>query len=156
LGRLAPQKNPQLLLSAFALAAGSTPWLRLLFVGEGPLRPELERLASSLDVSDRIVWCGWVDAAEALPAFDIFALPSCWESLSYAVLEAMASGLPVVATDAGGTMELIKDREAGYVVPAEDIGGFADALSELGRNAELRAVMGASAAAASSQFDVCV
>ena len=114
-GRLAPQKDVGTLLEAFARLAAGT---RLLLVGDGPDRAALQRRA--LAFGSRVQFAGFVPHA-AVPAVlqhvDLFVLPSLYEDLSSALIEAMAAGLPVVATRVGGTADLVHDGVNGLLVP---------------------------------------
>lgn len=115
-GRLAPEKNQALLLRAAApLLSGSC---RLVLVGDGPLRPALEALATELGIRSLTHFLGArEDVPEVLSALDAFALTSDSEGLPLAIPEAMATGLPVVATAVGGVPLVLADGETGYLVP---------------------------------------
>ena len=120
-GRMSPVKNPLLLIEAFALAVKSrgranTP-LRLVIAGDGELRDEVERNLRRHGLSE-LSWLPGAreDIPEVMKSLDIFALPSLAEGISNTVLEAMATGLPVVATDVGGNTELVSHGRTGFVV----------------------------------------
>lgn len=130
-GRLVEQKAPEILIHAIARAVKVVPQARLVIVGDGPLGPPLRRLAEQLQVTDEIHWLGECDARQYLAAFDAFALPSRKEGLPYVILEALAAGLPVVATDSAGVEILVTTGENGTVVPRDDTDAFATALAEL-------------------------
>ncbi len=145
-GRLTEQKGHRILLEAAARATAEVPQLRLVIAGEGPLRNSLEReicqrgLASVCALIGRVErWERWV------PALDVFVLPSLWEGLPYALLEAMAAGLPVVATRTGGIEDVLEGGKAGWVVPPGNAGALADALVKLARDEALRKTLGQSA-----------
>jgi glycosyltransferase involved in cell wall biosynthesis len=107
-GRLAVQKDQATLLDALARLK-DRPW-RLTLVGDGPLRGDLERQAARLGLASRITFAGFVDPLPHFAAADVFVLPSRWEGLPAVALEALAAGLPVVATDcAPGLTELLHD-----------------------------------------------
>jgi glycosyltransferase involved in cell wall biosynthesis len=115
-GRLIPLKRVDGLLEALK----ELPDLGLVVVGDGPERLRLERRARELGVSDRVYFAGQRSKKEALglmAACDLFVLNSVHEGLPHVVLEAMALGLPVVATAAGGTPEVVRDGETGLLVP---------------------------------------
>ncbi len=125
-GRLAPIKGYDRLISVVAdvrqrLQQMTNPGadnLYLLLVGDGPERAALERLAMEYGVSDRIRFAGYRDDARDLfSAMDVFVLPSRGEGLSLALLEAMAAGVPVMATDTGETRNVIADGAAGIILP---------------------------------------
>jgi glycosyltransferase involved in cell wall biosynthesis len=101
-------------------------------VGEGPQRPELERLAQALGVAERVRFLGLRhDVPALLAGADVATLTSRWEGLPNVVIEAMAMGAAVVATDVGGCGELVGDDEAGRLVPMESPEAVARALREL-------------------------
>lgn len=128
-GRLAPQKNVALLLQAFqALPASAARGSRLVLAGDGPLRAELQALALSLGIADRVTFPGWVDRQrmpELYRQASVFVLPSRYEGMSNVLLEAMAAALPVIATDVEGVRELLRHEDTGIVVPP----GNADELT---------------------------
>ena len=142
LGRLAPQKDVGTLLQAFARLPADT---QLLLVGDGPDRPELQRRAQRF--ASRVHFTGFVPLA-AVPAVlahvDLRVLPSLSEDLSSALIEAMAAGLPVVATRAGGTADLVHHGGNGLPVAPRDPAALAAAISEV--LADLAAASGMSAA----------
>jgi glycosyltransferase involved in cell wall biosynthesis len=99
-GRLVRQKDPGTLLRGFAALPDRPALLRLAVCGSGPLAASLRRLASALGLADSVTWLGYVPGlARRLAAFDLLALPSRYEGLSYVLLEALAAGVPVVAAD---------------------------------------------------------
>lgn len=147
-GRLDPQKAPLALLDGFAEIASRLPDAHLLYVGDGPLRGDIESRARARNLSNRVHFSGRVaDVAPLLRGADCFALASRWEGMPNAVLEAMAAGLPVVITRVEGTGELIDSGVTGVLVDgdsAESLGGaiaslLADpeAAREMGRAAQL-------------------
>lgn len=158
-GRLAAVKDQQLLLHAFAQLVTQHPGLRarlrLAIVGDGPLRAELDALAVRLGIADLIWMAGdREDVAALLREMDVFVLPSLAEGISNTVLEAMATGLPVVATRTGGNPELVDDGVNGLLVPVGDAATLADALYRLVSDDDLRQAMGASSRQRiDSQFD---
>jgi glycosyltransferase involved in cell wall biosynthesis len=130
-GRLVEQKAPEVLIEAFAITCRTEPKVRLAMVGNGPLEPSLRNLANRLEVSNKIIWLGERDARGVLAGFDLFALASRKEGLPYVVLEAMAAGLPIVATASAGSEILVIPGVNGAVVPADDAAAFARAMIEL-------------------------
>ncbi|HSU44749.1 MAG TPA: glycosyltransferase, partial [Casimicrobiaceae bacterium] len=132
-GRLQPVKNQVALVRAFVRALQMEPAmrarLRLAIVGEGPLRNEIVGILSAANVLD-LAWLPGArdDVAQILRSFDVFALPSLAEGISNTILEAMASGLPIVATDVGGNGELIDVAHTGMLVAAGDDEALARAL----------------------------
>lgn len=110
---------------------------RLVFIGDGPDRLEATDEAASLGITDRVVFLGKLDSvAELLACADLFLLPSSTESFGLVALEAMASGVPVVATEVGGLPEVVIHGEAGYLAPVGDVETMAAAGIELLRDPE--------------------
>jgi len=130
--RLAPVKNQPLLLEAFARVRATRPDARLVIVGDGPERELLSNRIAALGLTDSVHMIGeHRDVPGLLRSFDIFVLPSKAEGTSMSVLEAMAAGVPVVATAVGGTPALLDGGRCGDLVAANDVGGLADALVRL-------------------------
>jgi glycosyltransferase involved in cell wall biosynthesis len=116
----------------------------LVIVGEGPERTTLETLARDLAVSDRVIFAGALpDPAGILGAFDVFAQSSDTEQMPFALLEAMAAGLPIVATDVGDVKAVVAPENADHVVSRDDERGLTAALALLLRDAALRKSLGA-------------
>ena len=143
-GRLVPQKGLDVLLRAFADRARDMAGWRVEILGDGPLRPELARLAETLGVRERVVFHGHVDDPFSHYArAAMFVLPSRYEGMPNVLLEAMASGLPAVVSDASpGPLEEVTHGENGLVVPAGDVAALAGAMTRLAGDAELRRTMG--------------
>lgn len=132
-GRLAQVKDFPTLILAFHYLRKLWPEgharLRLVIAGDGPMRSECERLIAELDLTDRILLIGdRSDVWELMHAMDIFVLPSLGEGISNTILEAMASGLPVIATDVGGNGELVDAGVTGMLVPPASPEAMAQAL----------------------------
>ena len=144
-GRLAPDKRYADAVEAVANLPREIP-LRLVLFGDGPERPLLTALAERRGVTDRVLFAGWHnDARNLLCACDVLVHPSGAEGLPNVVLEAMAGGVPVVATDAGGTREIIINKRLGRLVQIGDVAGLASGLHELLTVPALRAQIGADA-----------
>ena len=144
--RLAPQKGIAHLLEAFARVHDVRTDVRLAIAGDGPLRADLEAAAAHLGVAADVTFAGAVAAPwEFLAGLDLFVLPSLWEGLPYALLEAMAVGLPCVATAVDGVAEAIPDRRFGTVVEAGDSARLAREILALIEDPAARADMGARA-----------
>jgi glycosyltransferase involved in cell wall biosynthesis len=121
-GRLTPVKHQAMLLEVLARLP---EYVTLTIVGEGPERSRLERMISRLGLSKRVSMPGEVqEIAPYLSGPAVFVLSSSYEGLPVSVLEAMAAGLPVVATAVGGVPEAVLDGRTGYVVPGNDVEGF--------------------------------
>lgn len=144
---LRPEKDHPTLLRAARLVIDEVPGTRLLVVGDGPLRGELERLATDLGIANRVVFTGArSDVSDLLRVMDVFTLSSFTiECAPMALLEAMACGCPAVCTAVGGVPDLIDDGVTGYVVPPRDPGALADRLVSLLRDRERARLMGRAA-----------
>jgi phosphatidylinositol alpha-1,6-mannosyltransferase len=131
--RLVPIKNLPMMLAAVAIARETDPSIVLVLVGEGPLQTALEARARELGIAESVRFAGYVpqDAtADWYRTADVFALSSDFDNSPNVVLEAMASGLPVVATDVGGLRDYITPPENGTLTPKGDAHAFARALLE--------------------------
>jgi glycosyltransferase involved in cell wall biosynthesis len=142
-GNFREQKGHLDLIEAFAQVRDRIPEARLVLVGEGDLRPGIEESVRALKLSESVELRGevqdvWPEFARA----DVFALASHYEPLGIAVIEAMAAGLPVVATAVGGIPELVAPGETGRLVEPGNNADLADSLTELLRSAELRSRFG--------------
>lgn len=138
--RLTEQKGLTYLLRAMAMLVNEFPTLTLLVAGDGPLRGDLEREAASLGLDGNVRFLGVRhDVPELLQTFDVCVLPSLWEGLPMVVLEAMASGCPLVATLVGGVSTAIRHGETGMLVEAGDISSLASALRAVLTDGALRA-----------------
>jgi glycosyltransferase involved in cell wall biosynthesis len=147
IARFHPVKDHQTLLRAFARVAASVDDVDLLLVGDGPLREELQTLATSLGLDQRVRFLGVRhDVPDVLAAVDLFALSSVSEAASITVLEAMATGTPVVVTDVGGNPEMVRNGVDGLLTPRGDAPAFAEALLRLLADPDLAASMGAQGA----------
>jgi glycosyltransferase involved in cell wall biosynthesis len=143
-GRLHVQKRFDVLLEAFAATAREVPAARLAVVGTGKLQEELEAKVRSLGIADRVRLAGFrSDVAAVLAAADLFALSSDDEGLPMVVIEAMAAGRAVAATDVGSVRDLVVDGETGLVVPRRDPGALAGAMTALLADDARRGRMGA-------------
>ena len=151
-GRISAWKGQNLFLQAFALALPKAPELRAVIVGDAPpgegwRMEELKAQAGELGIGDKVIWAGYRnDAPQVMAALDILVLPSIQpEPFGMVVLEAMATGKPVVATAHGGPLETIIDGETGCLVSATDPPDMANALQALAQNTHLRLHLGAQA-----------
>jgi glycosyltransferase involved in cell wall biosynthesis len=143
IGRLHRQKGFDVLLEAFRPLALAHPRGRLIIAGEGPERAALEEKAAALGIAGRVLFTGAVSSPwNVLAAADIFVLPSRYEGMPNALLEAMAAALPVVATGVGAVPEMIEDSRQGFVVPPQDPQAIAAALDRLSWSPDLRKEMG--------------
>lgn len=118
--RLVPLKNHRFLFAIFRELLEGFANLKLIIVGDGPLRADLETFSKEMGISNAVVFLGErKDIAELLSAFDLFVLPSLTEGISITLLEAMASGTPVVASEVGGNSEVIENGNTGLLLPLD-------------------------------------
>jgi glycosyltransferase involved in cell wall biosynthesis len=146
LGRLVERKGQRILVAAAVRLAERGVDFELTIAGDGPTRPSLEKLVADLGIADRVTFTGVVGQDEAVELYrdaDVFALPSLAEGLPVVLMEAMATGLPVISTRIDAIPELIDDGVSGLFVEAGDAQGLTDALITLAGDAELRGRLGA-------------
>jgi glycosyltransferase involved in cell wall biosynthesis len=139
--RLVRQKGLDVLLRAMV----EVPKVRLTIAGNGELEADLRRLAADLGLTERIELVGWVDPISVLSRVDAVVLPSRNEGLPLVLLEAMHTGLPVIATAVGSVPEAIEHGVSGLLVPPEDYVALADAMRGLALSSQLRTSLGAAA-----------
>jgi glycosyltransferase involved in cell wall biosynthesis len=154
--RFSPQKNHALLLNAFARGPASDPKAHLVLVGEGILQKRLKVQAKNLGIDRQVHFLGLrTDIPDVLGAMDVFVLSSDFEGNPLSVMEAMAAGLPVASTAAGGVPDLFENGREGLIVQPGDVQGLSNAMTLLSRNRELRQFLGMAAARrAREKFDV--
>ncbi len=156
LGRLAPEKNLSFLLRAFYGVAMTYEHVRLLFVGDGPDRENLESQAKHMNINTKVYFTGMVEyqfVPNYLASADIFVTPSRTETFGLSTVEAMAAGLPVVGIDAPGTTDIIEDGVTGFILP-DDLAVLTAKLVLLATDLELRKRLGKQALAASMKYDI--
>jgi glycosyltransferase involved in cell wall biosynthesis len=147
---LRPEKNLARLLHAFRRVADAPP-ARLVIVGDGPERPQLERLADELELKGSVTFTGHIaDPASLYGGFDLFALSSDTEQMPMSVIEAMAAGLPIAATDVGDVGAMLASENRPYVTPLADA-DLGQAILALIRDAGLRSRIGAANRAKAEQ-----
>lgn len=156
IGPFKPQKNLGDFIKACAIVAAEAPKTRFFIVGDGRQRGMLEKLIKKYDLSGKLTLLGWrKDIPQILSVTDIFAMTSLWEGLPRAILEAMCTGLPVVANAVDGVKEIVKDGETGYLIKPGDINDFAAKLKNLLKNPERAKSMGKKGASLiSQQYDI--
>ncbi len=143
-GRLVELKGIEYLLGAAAALQHEFPALRVEIAGSGPQRERLEKAVTRSGLGEHVKFLGWIDdLTPVLPRWDVFVMPSLEEGFPIAALDAMAAGLPVIATSVGGVPELIEDGKTGWLVPPRDAKALVSRLRPLLSNAELRLSMGA-------------
>jgi glycosyltransferase involved in cell wall biosynthesis len=142
-GRFVPIKALDTLVRAFAALVPHVPGCALLLAGDGPTHAPIEALAVELGVRDRIRFSGWTDdVAGVYAAIDVCCLSSLNEGTPVAVIEAMAAGVPIVATRVGGVTDVVEDGRTGFLVPAGAPDGLARALRQLAADPDLRRRLG--------------
>ena len=138
-GRLSPQKAPEVFLEALATIFQQHPEAHAVLVGEGPLQASLEQQADDLSIRDRTHFLGRRgDIPALMKSATLLVLPSRWEGMPNVVLEAMASGLPVVATRVDGTAELIENERTGLLISPDNCSELVSAMDRLLANTKLR------------------
>jgi sugar transferase (PEP-CTERM/EpsH1 system associated) len=143
-GRLDPVKNQAALIEMLEALRATQPRLRLVIAGDGPERNTLARQVDGARLGDRASLLGQRDdIPDVMRTFDIFVLPSLGEGMCNTILEAMAAGLPVVATSVGGNPELVADGVTGTLVPPRDADALASAVTRYAADERLRAEHGA-------------
>ncbi|MEM7342274.1 MAG: glycosyltransferase family 4 protein [Actinomycetota bacterium] len=153
-GRLSAQKNVELLLDAYARVRDTTAnRSRLIVVGTGEEENAVRSQVERLDLTDHVTLAGYRNGARAMPAFDVFALPSRYEGFPYVLLEALRAGVPCVATTGCSAGLLLGDARAGLLV-APTATAFSEALARLIDAPERRSAMAAAARTRAAQFSV--
>jgi glycosyltransferase involved in cell wall biosynthesis len=128
-GRLTEQKGHRYLFQAFARVLEALPSAHLLVVGDGELRPALERQVAAAGLGQRVTFAGWRrDVARVMAALDVLAMPSLWEGFGLVLLEAMAASRPIVASRVSAIPEIVTHGETGLLVPPKDVAALARAL----------------------------
>jgi glycosyltransferase involved in cell wall biosynthesis len=153
--RLHESKGNAYLVEAARLVLDVRPQARFVLIGEGPLRAELEARAAALGLGDRFRFLGFVkDVPAALAAFDLAVFPSLWEGTPLTVFEAMAAGRPIVATDADGLAEVLRDGQNAALVPRRDAPALARQIVRLIDDPSERARLAAASRQLASQYDI--
>src|SRR5206468_10268057 len=149
-GRMEGIKDPLNLTHAFvrahAVDPGAARQMRLIFVGDGALKAEAQQVLERAGLAERVWFAGErADVPDIMRGLDCFVLPSLAEGVSNTILEAMATGLPVIATRVGGNSELIDDGMTGRLLPAADSEAMADAMLAYFNNADMARAHGLAA-----------
>jgi len=138
LGRLTEPKGVIQLLDAFSRIATKYPLATLTYFGDGPLRDALRRRAEAAALGQRVRLAGYVtDRSAVFDAIDLYVHPSLREALPNSVLEAMAAGVPCIATDAGGTRDVVNDGITGLLIAPDDATALSTAMQRMIEDAEL-------------------
>lgn len=152
-GRFSAQKNQQMMLRAFSAFLEKGYDAGLVMLGKGEEEENLRTLASELGISDRINFAGFVvNVEDYLANADVFLLSSDYEALPLALLEAMAAGLPIVATDVGGVRDIVTDN--GILIPAGDTAAMVQAMEDLYLKQDVRARMAVASKHNARAYDV--
>lgn len=131
-GRLAPQKNIDTLLHAMPELLRLEPSTRLLIVGDGPDKSSLQSVCQQIGITSSVTFTGYMDdVTTAYDASDVFVLPSWHEGFGIVLVEAMAMGVPVVATPSTGIVDVVEDEKSALLVPPGDPAGFSKAIQRL-------------------------
>jgi glycosyltransferase involved in cell wall biosynthesis len=155
-GRMAPEKNWPILIQAAALVLKEHPQFRLVLIGDGPERKNLEDLAKELGIRKRVTFLGSVafgDIPDYMKAANLFGFASVTETQGLATLEAMAAGLPVVAVDGSGTRDILRHGQQGYLV-ANDAHAMATAIKRLLNNPDRMKHFSEAALKRAQAFDI--
>ena len=153
--RLHESKGNSYLVEAAHLVIKQQPRARFFLVGEGPLREPLEAQARQLGLGDRFVFVGFAkDVAAVLSAFDLSVFPSLWEGTPLTAFEALASGKPIVATDADGLVDILTDARDARIVPKRDAAALANAILDLMGRPDERARLAAAARVTAERYDI--
>lgn len=153
--RLMPSKGNQYLVEAARPVLDALPSARIYIVGEGELQRELEAQARALSLGDTLVFCGFRrDVAQALSALDLVVFPSLWEGTPLTVLEALAMGKPIVATDADGLQDVLTNGSDALMVPRRDAAMLAQAIVALAKDPTQRARLAGRAKVTGAAYDI--
>jgi glycosyltransferase involved in cell wall biosynthesis len=148
-------KNHRLMIDAFAKVEAKHPDVYLNIIGDGELRIELEHQIAGYGLTNKINIQGITDnVVDFLNNADIYVMSSNTEGLPLSVLEAMACGLPVVTTEAGGVVDIVKNGENGFITPVGDVDALSESMIELIENVELRKEMGVASRRRALDLDI--
>jgi L-malate glycosyltransferase len=143
--RVTSRKGIKYLIEAVRKLSSRYPQICVTIIGEGSEKESLESLAEKMEISDKINFLGRIEYKKIASYYQeasVFVLPSLNEGMSNAMLEALASGLPILATDTGGTKELVKDGENGFIIKTKDSDDIADKIEILIKDKKLCQKMG--------------
>lgn len=154
-GRLSAEKGHSILIKAFLRALSDNPKLKLAIVGDGPLKSKLVKFSEQSENKGKILFYGYKkNIRKYLASADVFVLPSLYEGFGLAVIEAMAMGLPVIATTVGGIPEIISDGIEGYLVEPSNCIALATKILHLSASSETRRNMGVAGKEKAKQFSL--
>jgi glycosyltransferase involved in cell wall biosynthesis len=150
-----PQKAPLDFIKIARLVVDEHEGVEFLLVGDGELRPSIEELAAKLKISDKVHLAGWrKDVPQIMHSIDLLVLPSLWEGLPRVLPQAMAAGVPVVASDVNGSREAISDGVNGFLMQPRDIQGMARQILYLLKHPEESRAMGRNGKEMVQEFDI--
>jgi glycosyltransferase involved in cell wall biosynthesis len=150
-----PQKAPLDFVRVAKVVLDERSDARFCLVGDGLLRPQIETLIDEMKISDKVVLLGWrKDIPEIMHSIDLLLLTSLWEGLPRVLPQAMASGIPVVATDVNGSPEAVKNGLNGYLLPPGDVAGMAQKIIYLLNNPGEARAMGQKGRELVEEFDI--
>jgi glycosyltransferase involved in cell wall biosynthesis len=153
--RLMPSKGNQYLVDAVKEITARQPKARVYIAGEGELESDLKSQARALGLGDRLVFLGFQrDVSAVLAAYDIVVFPSLWEGTPLTAFEALASGKPIVATDADGLLDILTDRKDALVVPKRNAGALARAVIDAIEQPGLAERLGNEARRTGARYDI--
>jgi glycosyltransferase involved in cell wall biosynthesis len=154
-GKLREEKGIEYFIRAAHIVLQKYPQTTFLVVGDGPLRQNLEKLAKQLKVENNILFTGYrQNVPVILSLFDIDVMPSLTEGSPLALLEAMAMGRPIIATDVGGIKEILEDKKTGLLVQPRDSSALAQGILHLFENQEIAEKLGMRAREDSNKYDI--
>jgi len=154
-GRLTAIKGHKYLIEAARKILQKIPDTAFVFLGDGELTNELKMQAASAGISDKVIFLGWrSDVAEVMSTFDLFILPSLNEGMGKVLVEAMAMGKPIIASDVGGISDLVTDGKNGLLVPPMNSDALANGIEALVKNHQTRMTMGEEGKKLSQEYDV--
>ena len=155
IGWLLPIKGPLYLLKAMEVIWQTNPGIQLVYVGKGDLEEEVRSEVTRMGVSERVAFLGWRDdIPEIMQVLDIFVLPSLNEGMGRVLVEAMAAGKPIVASDVGGIPDLVKDGQNGFLVKPGDANDLSFAIEKLLDDKKMREEMGKKGRAMAKDYSV--
>jgi glycosyltransferase involved in cell wall biosynthesis len=153
--KLREEKGTRYLIESAVKVLEIFPKTLLLIAGDGPLMEELKTLSEKLGIADRVIFAGFRDDIPViLSIIDVFVIPSITEGSPLALLEAMAMGKPIVATNVGGIVEILRDGETGLLVPSRDPGALAEKVVHLFRNEAESGKLGLRAKEEAEKYDI--
>jgi glycosyltransferase involved in cell wall biosynthesis len=141
MGRLSYEKSIDVVVETFVKVLKKLPDARLMLVGDGPEKSKLENLCHKLGIKDKVIFTGFIEGeklAESLQVNDVFVTASKSENMPLSLLEAKASGLPIVCVSEKGLKELVKDGVSGFLVPVNDKIAMTDAVLKILTDKKLR------------------